>query len=232
MKRFRILVFLLLLTLAGCRPAQETGYKNSKVHIQKTPDHETSFANLFSEIPHLLEPQPPAPFPHQSDADLVAFATQVENGQPDVIVGLYSSGAFAFPVIQQPAGDDTYISDDENVITQYRLATSKAGSLGFLAHNFLAGSYFYRLDRGSSLQVIYGDRSYSTYVVEEIVDYQVVKGDEGENMYRNLATSEVLNASDLFMCTYIGENRLVLLTCIQNGNDPSWGRRFIIATQI
>src|SRR5262245_22631141 len=81
------------------------------------------------------------------------FAKSVENGQHDVLRGVYVENVLALPIVQQPAGWDGYVSNNDGEATQFNVV-SKYGNVGLLAHNHLAGRLFSNLAIGQQADLI------------------------------------------------------------------------------
>ena len=160
------------------------------------------------------------------------FAASVKNGNSGQIVGLYADDVFALNVVQQPSGNAGYVSTSGyNVVTQFGMASSY-GSIGMLAHNYLAGSYFSNLSSGSEIFVIYGDGSTVNYTVSEVRKYQALTPSSAYSNFVDLSNpSETLTSSDVFFDTYGTSGALILQTCISKDGNSSWGRLFVIAFQ-
>jgi hypothetical protein len=162
---------------------------------------------------------------------LVDFSRQVHNGDPGQVVGLYVPSIIASPVVAQPADQPSYVSTREDVVTKFGMADSY-GSLGFLAHNTLAGSLFDELEMGNLVHVIYGDGDIALYAVRSILRFQAI---EPLNPYSNFIDEQsgaLLTGSDLFFQTYGVPGQLTLQTCISAGGSDSWGRLFVIASPV
>ena len=159
---------------------------------------------------------------------LPAFIGQVKNSQASLVTGLYATDLFAYPVIQQPSGQPAYVSKTDGTITQFGLATSY-GSLGFLAHNTLAGAQFSDLKAGQLIAVVYGDGHYTFFEVSQIRRFQATRPTSPYSSFVDLSTNTTLTASDLFYQTYGVKNTLVLQTCITSNGLDTWGRLFVIA---
>ncbi len=160
---------------------------------------------------------------------LPAFIQGVQNGDPAMLVGIYIADQMALPVVQQPSDNPSYVSTAPEVVTQFRTA-GQFNSQGLLAHNYLAGQHFYSLQKGQEVVLVYGDGSTKNYIIDDIQSYQALSP---ENIYSNFialqGNHDQMTSTDLFYQTYGQGNNLVLQTCIQVGNEPSWGRLFIIA---
>jgi len=163
---------------------------------------------------------------------LAAFARTVSNGRSQQLVGIYSPNVMSFPVVQQPAGNSSFVSAKANTLTQFAIA-SQYGSTGILAHNTLAGGAFYNLKPGDVLSVVFGDGSIELYKINDIQMYQALDPYSPYSNFVDLSNPGVqLTSTDLFYRTYGLGNVLVLQTCLsRNGND-SWGRTFIIASPL
>jgi hypothetical protein len=157
-----------------------------------------------------------------------SISTISSNEQATEIVALNAPGAFAHPVVPQPRGNHLYVSDDPEALTQFQLAT-KRGSVGILAHNYLAGEHFFRLKEGNLIYLIYGDGSTDVYRITEIEDFQALS----LYLYRDLGSDRNYSDVSLFEKIYSGDGeKLVLQTCIKQGASLAWGRRFVIAQRI
>ena len=152
------------------------------------------------------------------------FIEQVSNGQTGEVRGVYIPDILAAPIVQQPAGKKDFVSPWQNVVTQFSMAT-RLGSTGLLAHNFLAGEAFALLEEGREIYLIHGDGEISTFIVTEILQYQTLDS----NTFVDLGTHKSITASSLFTRVYNRPGQVVFQTCIQSGDDPNWGRLFVIA---
>lgn len=162
---------------------------------------------------------------------LESFSNLIYNGDRNAVRGIYTLNGLALRVIQQPAGNPTYVSSIENVITQFSQAAEK-NIIGLLAHNFAAGRYFTNLQPGNIIQVIYGDGSHLDYSVTEISRYRAVQPDSPLTSLVNLDNGEVLSAEQAFFKVYSGQHHLTLQTCIAQDGNNTWGRLFILAYPI
>ena len=68
--------------------------------------------------------------------DLIDFTAQVTSGSANLVTGIYVDGVFAFPVVQQPAGQPGFVSTAPDTLTQFGQAADY-GSLGFLARRLV-----------------------------------------------------------------------------------------------
>jgi hypothetical protein len=159
---------------------------------------------------------------------LIPFTQQVANGAAGQVTGLQVDGLFAYPVVQQPAGQPAYVSTAADTVTQFGTAAS-FGSLGFLAHNNLAGARFAHLEHGDLVAVVYGDGHYVLYQVKNIRRLQALQPTNPYSAFLDLVTGEQFTAEALFYQTYGVAGTLVLQTCIASEGSDSWGRLFILA---
>ncbi len=170
--------------------------------------------------------------PSSTLQSLESFAVSLKNGRTSQLVGVYSPNVMAFPVVQQPSGNASFVSTKANTLTQFGIA-SKYGSTGLLAHNTMAGAYFYNLKTGDVISVIYGDGSIDLFRIDQIQKYQALDPYSPYSNFVDLNNPGAqLSSTDLFYRTYGLGNVLVLQTCLsKNGND-SWGRTFVIASPL
>jgi hypothetical protein len=159
------------------------------------------------------------------------FAEAVKDGNADKIKGLYAADVFSLRVIQQPAGKPGFVSPIEGVATQFGMASSNKVT-GMLAHNYASGRYFFKLELEDTVAVVYGDGSVKEYTITMIKRYQALSPKSASSEFVDLDTNEKLSATGLFNKMYTGKHHLTLQTCIQEGNEDSWGRLFIIAEPV
>ena len=169
---------------------------------------------------------------HDYDLPLLnAFVRQVKNGQSDQLRGIYIPEILAAPVVQQPDGNNEFVSTRQNIVTQFGLA-SKFGSTGLLAHNNLAGVSFSLLEKGQKFYLIYGDGQLSAFIVTEIQRYQALEPNSTSSKFMSLNDNKLLTASELFTKVYNRPGQVILQTCISTGENLGWGRLFVIAEPI
>lgn len=160
-----------------------------------------------------------------------SFIHQVSDGNSKVVRGIFSDEEFALPVIQQPSGNAAFVSTEEGVVTEFSMARNY-GVTGIVAHNYLAGAKFFNLEIGEVIYVILGDGSTQAYKVTNIQSYQALSPNSPTSQFVDLSTSEKISSTQLFKRVYMGSHHLTLQTCIQQGNEDSWGRLFVIAEPI
>ena len=157
------------------------------------------------------------------------FSKIVQNGEADMVRGVYVSDVLALPVVQQPQDNFGYVSARISEATQFSMA-AKFGNVGLLAHNNLSGSSFSQLVVGQEVRLIYGNGRVEYFVIAEILQYQALQPNSPRSTFRNLATDETISADQLFQRVYAGERHVTLQTCIEAGGNWSWGRLFVVAT--
>jgi len=174
---------------------------------------------------------PPESDQNFQDISFQSFVNRVIDGEKKSVRGIYSEGVLAFPVVKQPDNQPGFVSSIDGVVTEFSLASSN-GVTGLLAHNYLSGRYFYNIDIGDEIQIIYGDGAIKSYKVIAFEQYQALQPDSPHSRFVDLESGEQLSATDLFKRVYLGDHHLTLQTCIQEGGVDSWGRLFIIADPI
>ena len=156
------------------------------------------------------------------------FRRSVQNGEADMLRGVYVPNVLALPVVQQPAEYPYYVSGRDGEVTQFGMA-AQYGNIGLLAHNTLSGAFFARLSVGQLVRLVYGDGRIESFVVASILRFQASEPGSVSSSFRNLDWNETLSAGELFSRAYGGDRHLVFQTCIEENGNASWGRLFIIA---
>ena len=128
--------------------------------------------------------------------DFTDFAQPVENGDVNILSGVYVPNILALSVIQQPSGNAGYVSNKDDEATQFGMA-SKFGSVGLLAHNYLSGRFFSELTVGQEVRLVYGDGKVEYFVIAEILRYQALEPNSQLSSFRNLDNYEVLSAEQI-----------------------------------
>ena len=156
------------------------------------------------------------------------FSQIVQNGEADVLRGVYVSSALALPVVQQPNNNPGYVSSRNGLATQFSMA-AQYGNIGLLAHNNLSGRSFSQLVVGQEVRLIYGNGRVEYFVITEILQYQALQPTSMLSAFRDLATDETITANQLFEHIYTGKRHVTFQTCIEANGNLSWGRLFIVA---
>ncbi|HJR78961.1 MAG TPA: hypothetical protein VJ821_02740 [Anaerolineales bacterium] len=158
------------------------------------------------------------------------FSQTVQNGEEEILRGVYVPNVLALPVVQQPAGSPGYVSGKNGEATQFSMA-AQTGNVGLLAHNTLSGRFFSRLAVGQEVRLIYGGGKVEYFVVTEILQYQALQPTSQWSDFRDLANSggKTITAGQLFERVYSGTRHVTFQTCIEAEGNVSWGRLFILA---
>lgn len=144
------------------------------------------------------------------------------------VTRISAEGIFDLHVDQQ-GSDPNYITADPSGATQFSLA-ARYGTVGILAHNFLAGTTFFGLELNSVIMVEFDNGQQVPYTVKDMQWYQALSPHSPYSDFFNLdGSNEVLTAAQLFNKVYTQGNKLVLQTCFEQNGDLSFGRVFIVA---
>lgn len=158
------------------------------------------------------------------------FISRFINGDSNSLTGVYVANTFVFPIVQQPEGQDVFVSDTPETITQFRSA-SRFGTVGLLAHNSLAGADFFRLRLGQRVTLVRGDGSLREYKIQMIRRFQALDPESPFSQFIDLDKPQgELSSADVFNQMYNRGDQVVFQTCIAKDGNASWGRIFIIAT--
>ena len=156
------------------------------------------------------------------------FSRIVQNGQKDVVRGVYVDNVLALPVVQQSAGNTIYVSNNDGEATQFGMA-SQYGNIGLLAHNHKAGKSFSELASGQEVRLIYGDGRLLTFVIQDVLKFQALQPTNPFSSFKSIDKDEILTTGQMFNRVYAGDYHLTFQTCIAANGKLSWGRLFIIA---
>ncbi len=160
-------------------------------------------------------------------SSLESFTASLNKGDGSQLVGVFVKNVMAVTVVQQSSASE--VSSRSGTVTQFGIA-SQYGSVGLLAHNYLAGASFSKLGSGTEIVLVYGDGTTKKYQVNTIKKYQALSPSDPYSNFVNLSNPDVtLSSTDLFNETY-GSSSLVLQTCISKNGNSSWGRLFIMAS--
>lgn len=159
---------------------------------------------------------------------LFEFSSSLITGEKNVVTGVYADEMLAYPVVQQPTGSAAFVSTQDSVVTQFALA-AQYGTVGILAHNYLAGSAFFDLSDGQDIYVVYGDGETAHYIISEVRQFQALAPYSPYSEFIDLETNARYTSSSLFYEVYSRSDTLVLQTCIAADGIDSWGRLFVIA---
>lgn len=159
------------------------------------------------------------------------FLLHVVTGDPRQITGLFIPGYGGFYVVQPPDGKDGSVSPVQGVLTQFKRPGSQ-GVIGLIAHNYSAGKWFTGFSPGDEFYVLYGDGRYDIYQFKESIQYRAINGKNVYSDFVDLSSGQRLNVDQVYNRVYSGKPHLTLQTCIQEDDDLTWGRMFIIAEPV
>jgi hypothetical protein len=165
------------------------------------------------------------------DPDFDSFLEQVAHGDPETITGVYVAGLLSLKVLQQPAEDVAFVSNEDGTATQFQ-SPALYGVIGLLAHNFLSGKHFLNLVPGQEIRIVYGNGSYKRYQVSSISDFERLTRFDIRSDFRDIETDAVLSSKDLFTDFYREGNYLTFQTCLEGAGYSNWGVRMISAVPI
>lgn len=164
---------------------------------------------------------------HSGAKRMVDLQKRLPNGE----LGIYLVGKKFFRVEQQPKGNPAYVSDKKNVVTSFILP-KHYGNLGFLAHNHLAGKFFLELELGDEIILLPEYGEFMNYRVTTVQKYRALQPRDPRSTFINLQTNRQCGAGEVFRQVYMGDEHMVLQTCLAKDNILEWGRVFYIAEPI
>jgi hypothetical protein len=223
----RSLACLLVVNLAACQSGNRSGIPSEKTSEPSVTSMPTSTPTItITPLPtitptpeYTATPEPtftpkPAPF-------FDSFVASLVNGNAWQVVGVYVDGLLALKVVQQPESNPAYVSTQKDVVTYFTMVRELTGNTGLVAHNYLAGLYYFQLQPGQSVILIYGDGSTEEYIVSEMDEYQALSPQSPTSNFVSVATGEALTSSQLFYLVYGGSSRTTMQTCIAQGAEDS-----------
>jgi hypothetical protein len=222
-----LLALAVMLYLAGIRPA--LAFMPAAAD-DPSPPHELIIQKVKAHAQPQLTPYPAQLQSGQEDRfpSLLEFARQVMDGSSGEPRGLYAEGRLALRILDQPAGLSSYVAPRVGTATLFQ---SAAGYhvIGLLAHNYLSGRDFYRLQLGDELYVVYGDGRLRGFTVQEIADFQRLRINDPRSNFRALPLGQLLTADQLFMRFYEQPDQLVMQTCLERYGALDWGVHMVRA---
>jgi len=170
--------------------------------------------------------------PHSQFLNAGSIYDSDEYGKWNDLSVLSLNDSTSFQIVQQPEGNSNFVSPLPNYVTEFRTA-SYYGTVGLLAHNYLAGRYFFEVLPGQEIELVYEDDHKQKFVVTLIQKYQALSPNSPSSDFIDLETGESFTAHQLFRKIYQNQSgNLVLQTCIYADENPTWGRIFIIAEPV
>ena len=160
-----------------------------------------------------------------------SFASTYASGRPakvTVPMRVSAPGLFSFQIVQQPSTNPAYVSTRAATVTQFSLAYG--GTIGLLAHNFLAGAEFTKIQPGQEVTLNFPDGRMRFFTVSSIHAYQALSPNDPYSDYIDLQRpGKRLTSTDVFNAVYRQGDAVVFQTCIARSGNSSWGRLFITA---
>ena len=240
-----ILSFALLGIAAACNGTTTPQPVQAESEIPEQPAIPARLTGIITPTPSMpvlvVTPLNPAvsgtqsvlPTPTPRSAPLLDQFVQVimNKDKAQQVVGVYVENVLALRVVQQPPSNPSFVSGVKNVATYFNMVHKQTGNQGLLAHNYLAGIHYYDLEPGQVVILIYGDGTMEEFVVSDSQSYQATNPTSPSSSFINIVTGEKLTSTTLFKRVYGGGYKTTFQTCIAEGNQPSWGRLFVIAPQ-
>lgn len=159
------------------------------------------------------------------------FARQVSDGRELAVRGVYVPDVLALPVVQQPLGKNTFVSESLGTVTQFQLA-ALYNVIGLLAHNYLSGDLFSKLEVGQDVYVVMGNGSIQRFQVTSIHKFQKKFPSNPNSSYIDLNTGKQLSMRQVFRRFYQGEHRIIFQTCLEKNGNLIWGLLFVQAEPV
>lgn len=210
------------------------------IYLDELATDSQAEALLLEALPENNETAPPSDgalggavrvVQHDNDPEFESFVEEVTNGAADTVTGVYVADLIKLKVLQQPAQDVAFVSNEDGTATQFQ-SPALYGVIGLLAHNFLSGKHFFSLAPGQEIRIVYGSGSFRRYQVSAIADFERMTRFDIRSDFRDLKTNELLSSKDLFARYYREGNYLTLQTCLEGGGYSNWGVRMITAVPI
>lgn len=163
---------------------------------------------------------------------LASFSASVADGNGSRVAGVYVPGVLALRVLQQPAGNPGHVTGQPDSVSQFTLA-ARQGTLGLLAHNYLAGEQFFALSPGQSVVIIRADGTRERFRVDAVRRYQALSPWSPLSAFVDLDNpGNRITAQSLFNALYGAPDQVVFQTCIEKDGNSVWGRLFVLATRL
>jgi hypothetical protein len=124
-----------------------------------------------------------------------------------VLVLLVVLGSVSYPVVQQTC--PVCVSSHDGVFTEFRMARDN-GTVGLLAHDYLAGDSLFDLAIGDVIEVVFTDHS-ETFRLASVWRARALSSTKFQ------IGDEILKVDVVFIRAYGGPRHLTLQTC--DGDD-------------
>lgn len=185
--------------------------------------------SLFTQLIGFLPPDEVAGVARGRAVQPASAVVTVSAGMANTVQSIHVAGALDVEVVQQPKDDVNYVSPNNGELTQFA-AVSEYGNIGLLAHNYLAGRSFSRLDVGQDVHVLYSTGDIESFVITEVLKYRALDPKSPYSSFQSLVNKdEILSVGQMFDRVYKGERHLTFQTCIAKEGLSSWGRLFVVA---
>ena len=197
----------------------------------KTISWKVKFITIFTVLALLFGLLPASPAAASANkVTLEDFKSVMGTKDASKLVGVFVDDVMALRVVQQSSAG--HVSNTVNSVTQFGQA-NQYGSIGLLAHNYLSGAYFFHLEIGTTIHLVYGDGSSKEYVVTELKQYQALSPEDPYSNFIDLDNPEtIVSSTSVLNKMYGTSGSLVLQTCIGKGEELEWGRHFVIASPV
>jgi hypothetical protein len=150
------------------------------------------------------------------------FMDQLLNGKSaKAVVQVSVPGKFSYSVVQ--TGNDVPTGYELGQYTQ----AAKKGSVGLLAHNYLAGQSFFSLAIGDEVNLTYSNGATQTFVVTNVLRYQATDPNDYSKPFLN-SNGRQVSAKNVFNQAF-HNNGLTFQTCIIAEGLNTWGLLFVQA---
>lgn len=160
--------------------------------------------------------------------NLYEFIAQVMNHDQESVRGVYVPGTFALPVVQQPEDDYSFVSQLDEMVTQFGRA-ALFDVVGLLAHNYLSGKQFYQLVIGQPVIIVMGDGTTRHFTISEINGFQRIRKPARLDEFIDVITGKKYSSLQVFNRFYRGYHHLTFQTCLEKDGDQDWGLYFVVA---
>jgi hypothetical protein len=134
---------------------------------------------------------------------------------------------FSFPISQQPKGKEIFVTSQKNEVTQFRMP-SYTGVTGLIAHNFLAGQQFYRLENGQKFWVQYEGKHLQEYRVTGSYRFKKLDPPNPSSRLIDLQNKQEMSAAQVYDRFYKGEHHVTFQTCLEGDGRLDWGLFFVV----
>ena len=115
----------------------------------------------------------------------------------------------ALNVVLQPDSNPAFVSSEPETATYFTMVQQYTGNTGLLAHNYLAGLYYFDLQPGQVIILVYGDGHTEKFIVSQKEEFQVLSPYSPTSSFIDLATGATLSTTDMFY-------RILLAVSIQS----------------